>query len=219
MAPRAEKQTVQSLDELMELLTSRLARHKEGPSLARELAAMVDRKRGQRFTPYQREMMKDEVTRYWLRNQGTTYEEIGRVFSISGVTAAKYVDDRIQEVTERRDLEKDWATAVAQAEQMQQELYAWENQFKANLIWEETERYPLLVESMRQRHEIKMAKLPEHERYDFVPPQRPVMQLWRDGPKGIPQYMKPSIVSKSGSISSMAGSLGTRPRRRMRPGS
>jgi hypothetical protein len=38
---------------------------------------------------------------------------------------------------------------------------------------------------MRQRHEITMAKLPEHERYDFVPPQSPVMQLWRDGPKGI----------------------------------
>jgi hypothetical protein len=50
----------------------------------------------------------------------------------------------------------------------QQELFSWENLFRANLIQEETERYPLLVESMRQRHEIKMAKLPEHERYMFV---------------------------------------------------
>jgi hypothetical protein len=176
---------MQSLDELMELITKRLARHAEGPSLARELGARVDRKRGQRFTPYQRELLRDEVTRYWLRNPNTTYEEIGRVFSISGVTAAKYVDDRLQEVTDRRDTEKDWAKAVKQAEQIERELLAWENQFRASLILEENERYPLLLESLRQKHEIRMARLPEAERYAFVPPQRPVMQLWRDGPKGI----------------------------------
>jgi hypothetical protein len=63
MALRAKRQTVQSLDELMELLTKRLARHAEGPSLARELGARVDRKRGQRFTPYERDGYFDRCRR------------------------------------------------------------------------------------------------------------------------------------------------------------
>jgi hypothetical protein len=129
--------------------------------------------------------MKDEVIHFWLRNPNTTFEETGRVFTISGVAAAKYFDDRIQEVTERRDTEQDWAKAVKQAEQIERDLLAWESQLRASLIQEESERYPLLVESISQKHEIKMARLPEGEQYTFVPPQRPVMQLWRDGPKGV----------------------------------